>query len=498
MALPVKQKKSPKSFISRIIHLPQSLLIWCAGAKRQDLPKHLRNPYAGLGAMAMVSTTLATLGGYSFVLISIGSATAAVPGAILAGYFMWGMDRSVLGSPGVSNSQRQSPSNNDLKKGLWIKLAVNVAFSSILTLPLSVYIQRGAVQKHNMNLITADIEKVEREIDKQNNEIAVVQEKKEKIDANWKLGGLADGSRNEAYFEDKEEARQAVIEAKAEKATLVEDKKNLKAEYAAYERGDLTKVSLSFPEQFYHMMSQARWTDNLLNLSFFTITALMGSGAVLIKTFVFGADSYTRKLQGLEEAAIYEQEVKSALNISAQQVYGDLFDTGVGNERLKTKLQRLQREFDSEVERMATWLYDERTKKMQQYIIEQAVSEDIQVDYKHFNPNPNNSSNKDLKQGSREHNSPQVTQPQSKYRKRSPSEKRSSSNSLSSKISNFKQNSSFFDNGKQVARKKASSKTASQSDFMTLFGDVERKISQKKEMPAKNNKHSYGEKHPFQ
>ena len=97
MALPVKQKNSPKSFILRIVHLPQSLLIWCTGAKRQDLPKHLRNPYAGLGAMAMVSTTLATLGGYSFVLISIGSATAAVPGAILAGYFMWGMDRSVLG-----------------------------------------------------------------------------------------------------------------------------------------------------------------------------------------------------------------------------------------------------------------------------------------------------------------------------------------------------------------------------------------------------------------
>lgn len=72
MALPVNQKTSGQSLISSIVHLPQSFLIWWTGAKRKDLPNHLRNSYAGLGAMAMVSTTLATYGGYSFVLISIG------------------------------------------------------------------------------------------------------------------------------------------------------------------------------------------------------------------------------------------------------------------------------------------------------------------------------------------------------------------------------------------------------------------------------------------
>ena len=150
------QNHSQISRIRAIINAPQSFLIWWAGAKPEQLPQHLRKPYAGLGAMAMVSTTLATFGGYSFVLISLGSATGAVAGSLLAGYFMWGMDRSVLGF-----AVKDGSSSNKSKQALWVKLAINVAFSSILTLPLSVYIQRGAVQVQNMDRITAQIEKVD-------------------------------------------------------------------------------------------------------------------------------------------------------------------------------------------------------------------------------------------------------------------------------------------------------------------------------------------------
>ena len=144
------QKKSLASLINSIINSPQSFLIWWTGAKTKQLPEHLKKPYAGLGAMAVVSTTLATLGGYSFVLISIGSASGAILGGILSGSFMWGMDRSVLGFPTKNNSSQKNS-----KLGIWIKLGINIVFSSILTLPLSIYIQRGAVQKYNMNLITA-------------------------------------------------------------------------------------------------------------------------------------------------------------------------------------------------------------------------------------------------------------------------------------------------------------------------------------------------------
>lgn len=147
-----QQKKSIASLTSSIISTPQSFLIWWTGAKTKQLPEHLKKPYAGMGAMAVVSTTLATLGGYSFVLISIGSVSGAVLGAILSGSFMWGMDRSVLGFPVKNNSSQKNS-----KLGIWIKLAINVIFSSILTLPLSIYIQRGAVQKYNMDLITAEI-----------------------------------------------------------------------------------------------------------------------------------------------------------------------------------------------------------------------------------------------------------------------------------------------------------------------------------------------------
>lgn len=218
------------------------------------------------------------------------------------------------------------------------------------------------------------------QIDTKNQEIEVLEAKKQEIDGNWRLGNHADGSRNEAYFQDKEQARRAVIDAKAEKLDLVTEKKELKEDYEAFEKGDISRVSLSFPEQFYYVMNQARWSDNILNLCFFTITALMGSGAVLIKTFVFETDSYSKKLQSLEDKASNEEQLKSAMNTSAQQIYYSLFNTDVMEERLKTKLQRLQDDFELEIETLARKLYDARAKQIGQKIREQAVSESINWD----------------------------------------------------------------------------------------------------------------------
>ena len=373
---------------------------------------------------------------------------------------------------------------------MWIKLAINVAFSSILTLPLSVFIQRGAVQKHNMNLITADIEEVERKIDEQNNKIAVLQKKKEQIDANWRFGNSADGSRNEAYFRDKEQARQDIIEAKAEKSTWVENKKILKEEYAAYERGDLSKVALSFPEQFYHMMSQARWTDNLLNLAFFTITALMGSGAVLIKTFVFGTDSYTKKLQALEDAANNEEELKNVLNTSAQQVYYSLFNTDVTSGRLKNKIQRLDREFELETERMATWLYEERIKQMQQQIRQQAIAENLEISNLEFDSSSSyRVANNEKPQNERKRKSPQIFTKSdrsnsrfSKFHRDSLTEKKSQNDkNVVTEIKKPKKDRPSSENGKQINNQENPSlKITKDEDFMTLFEDIDRQIDLEK------------------
>ncbi|NEP80553.1 MAG: hypothetical protein F6K39_21710 [Okeania sp. SIO3B3] len=75
--------KSPESESSplRFIANPtQSFLIWCTGVDNRKLPQHLKKSYAGLGTMAMVSTTLATLGGYTFIFISLGSPVGGIFG----------------------------------------------------------------------------------------------------------------------------------------------------------------------------------------------------------------------------------------------------------------------------------------------------------------------------------------------------------------------------------------------------------------------------------
>ena len=476
------QKPPQASRSSSIINAPQSFLIWWAGAKPEQLPKHLRKAYAGLGAMAMVSTTLATFGGYSFVLISLGSAPGAVAGSLLAGYFMWGMDRSVLGF-----AVKDTSSSKKSKQALWVKLAINVAFSSILTLPLSVYIQRGAVQVQNMDRITAQIEKVDKKIANQENKITSLEKKKEKIDANWRFGNRADGSINEDYFKDKEQARQAVEKAKREKSDLVLEKKELKEEYRTFERGDISQVYLSFPEQFNYVMSEARFSDNLLNFLFFTITALMGAGAVLIKTFVFGTDSYTKKLQGLEDTASNEEELKYVMNTSAKQIYYSLFNTDVMGERMKSKLQRLQREFESEIERLAEWLCDARTEQISQKVQQQAVEEGLDWNYDH---QISRHDTEELRQKGKAKRQPQkVTQKKDKSRKRRISEQKTN-NSSDFSINIDRQSQDKFNRSKVNNLENKSNgvlKIGTNEDFMTLFGKVDHKISQQQNISFKKN-----------
>jgi hypothetical protein len=340
--------------------------------------------------------------------------------------------------------------------GIWVKLGINIAFSSILTLPLSIYIQKGAVQKHNMNSITAQIEKIEGKIATKSDEIDILEAKKQKIDENWRLGNHADGSINKAYVQDKEQARQAIIDAKAEKLALVTERKELKEDYEDFERGDISKVSLSFPEQFYYVMNQARWSDNVLNFCFFIITALMGSGGVLIKTFVFGTDSYTKKLQGLEDKATSEEELKYVMNTSAQQIYYSLFNTDVMGERIKTKLQRYQREFELEIERQAQWLYDARAEQMSQKVREQAASEGIDWDYSNLI---------DVVNGFSKRNS-HKTQQKNEFNKRP------SSNNKSSHSSNLTDDP-WLDRSTHSSKNNNVSQVGSYEDFMTLFNDSE-------------------------
>ncbi|GGA04040.1 hypothetical protein CYANOKiyG1_16290 [Okeania sp. KiyG1] len=102
--------------------------------------------------MAIVSTTLATFGGYTFILISLGSPVGGIFGGVLAGSFMWGMDRSILSF------------STNLNLSFLVKLLVNIIFSTALTTPLTTLMLMGAVQVRNVDKVESKIEQKQRSI----------------------------------------------------------------------------------------------------------------------------------------------------------------------------------------------------------------------------------------------------------------------------------------------------------------------------------------------
>jgi len=351
MGVPQKKRVSPLSFVSAI---PQSFLIWWTGADNKILPTHARKAYAGLGTMAMVSTVLATFGGYTFVLISLGSPAGAIFGAVLAGGFMWGMDRSILG---FSSQEGKKSNNNSLMKKFsatfWVKLAINIAFSSILTVPLSTFMLIGAIQDKNIEEIDEKIQQIDQKIATQKITIDEAQKRSSSYSEKPELRiTVVTGSPkpNLEFINGEKLAQQAVQQALEGKALLEDDKKGLIKEKQGVEQGDYTKTALKFPNQFNHMMNKARWTDNLLSFLFFAVTALMGSGAVLIKTLVFTDDAYSQLLERLENEAKDQQKMEYAMNKSANQVLYNFFNDDAVSQSLLDRLKNLQDRYDRRVE----------------------------------------------------------------------------------------------------------------------------------------------------
>lgn len=352
MGVPQKKRVSSLSFVSAI---PQSFLIWWTGADNKILPTHARKAYAGLGAMAMVSTVLATFGGYTFVLISLGSPAGAIFGAVLAGSFMWGMDRSILG---FSSQEEKKSNNNSLMKKFsatfWVKLAINIAFSSILTVPLSTFILIGAIQVKNIDKTNEKIQQIDQKIATQETTIVKAQERLRYYSENPKLRTtVVSGApkANSEFINGEKLAQQALRQALDGKAPLEEDKKRLIEEKQAFEQGDFTKAALKFPDQFNYIMNEARWTDNLLSFLFFAVTALMGSGAVLIKTLVFTDDSYSQVLERLENEAKDQEKMEYAMNKSANQVYYTVFNDDAMSRSMIDRLRDVQDRFEHKAER---------------------------------------------------------------------------------------------------------------------------------------------------
>ncbi len=352
------------SIFRSISVIPQSFLIWWTGADNKILPSHARKAYAGLGAMAMVSTVLATFGGYTFILISLGSPTGGIFGAILAGGFMWGMDRSILGFSSQEGKKGNNSSFRDkFSATFWVKLAINIAFSSILTVPLSTFMLIGAIQVKETNKVDEKIKQIDQKIEAQKETINKAEERLDYYSKNPQLRTtivFGQPKPNQQFINGQDSAQQALKEAINGKTLLDDDKKRLIKERTGFEQRDFTKAELTFPNQFNYIMNEARWTDNLLSFLFFAVTALMGSGAVLIKTLVFTDDSYSKALERLEHEAKDQEKMKYAMNKSANEVYYTVFNKDAMSQSMINRLKDVQDQFEHEVERVYESLYNER------------------------------------------------------------------------------------------------------------------------------------------
>ncbi|MCA2708719.1 MAG: hypothetical protein IM473_01695 [Microcystis sp. M015S2] len=201
-------------------------------------------------------------------------------------------------------------------------------------------------------------------------------------------------------------------------------------------------------------MNEARWTDNLLSFLFFAVTALMGSGAVLIKTLVFTDDSYSKALERLEHEAKDQEKMKYAMNKSANEVYYTVFNEDAMSQSMINRLKDVQDQFEHEVERVYESLCNERLTKFKTEVERKKAEEEATshsyrtttVNIPNPQTKPKSNSSKNL-QG------------------RTPIDDLWKSSFSTPKVKNKSQN--YQDNG--------TSKTATQEDIMNIFNSVDSK-----------------------
>ena len=161
-------------------------------------------------------------------------------------------------------------------------------------------------------------------------------------------------------YRGKTSAEEALDDARETKKELKADIEELKVDRKAYERGDLSKVGLSFPQRFQYFLEDASLSDKILSSLFLTVSIAMGTGAIIAKTFVMGSDSYASKWRRKEDEALDAESLAYVRNSAIAQVNQSIFNPDLMGGRIKTKVDSIQREYEDEIVLQVQQLHDAR------------------------------------------------------------------------------------------------------------------------------------------
>jgi len=292
----------------------RSFFIWWTGVDTDIFHspelRRLQKPYAGLGALALLSTVMAVIGAYSFIWSSLSSRLGAVAAALIAGLFMWAFDRSILGYI--------SPNPDKAKFSNLIKLVINVTFSTVLALPLATDVLNGGIKSEILKKTESDIESIRSDLGFASERLSEDKNQLEEHLDDRASGNRADGTRNLEYEADTRTLRQSIERSEQREADLMEQLQTLEQERGDYRTGsfDNRNPEFSFPQKLNRVLSAAS-DDNALPLGekliagvTFLLSAIAGAGAVLARTIFIGADSYSKRWRAEETIACENEELK--------------------------------------------------------------------------------------------------------------------------------------------------------------------------------------------
>ena len=267
--------------------------IWWTGVDKTIFSSNglerLKKPYAGLGALALLSTVLATVGAYSFIWSSLRSRPSAFVAAVFAGLFMWGFDRSVLGYI--------SPHPSRTKVANLIKLVINISFSTMLAIPLATDVLNSGIAADVKGEAQENIEALDEKIDDKQGDLRVAVDRFSSLDDRTEEAYKADGSRNEAYDTARATAASLVNQHTADLEQLQRERKELVDKRIRYENSDYnySDPNFSFSEKLNRVLSRRSEIgvgERIIALVTFLLSAIIGSGAVVARTVFIGDDSY--------------------------------------------------------------------------------------------------------------------------------------------------------------------------------------------------------------
>lgn len=305
----------------------RSFFIWWTGVDTDifEAPalSRLKNPYVGLGALALLSTVMAVVGAYSFIWSSLNNRLGAVAAALMAGLFMWAFDRSILGY--ISPNPGKAWFSN------LIKLAINVTFSVVLALPLATDVLNGGIKSEILQKTEGDIEEVISRLDSVSERLSKARGDLAEHSANQAYANKADGSENLEYTATSKSLLQSIAQSEQYEQELRGQLENLERERKEYRVGsfDNRNPEFSFPQKLNRVLTAAS-DDNALPLGekiiagvTFLISAIAGAGAVLARMIFIGSDSYSRRWRAEETIACENEDLK--LKIARQYLRSNDF-----------------------------------------------------------------------------------------------------------------------------------------------------------------------------